>query len=142
MPLIRRALAPWLPCLLILVTCLLISAPPKLWAGTQIVAQTGDDSPDGNGELDLFSAPTINAAGQVVFATQLAGTAGGAVDNGALFRRDTNGVLTKIARGGDAFEGKTFSPHFIVSYPSYISANGTVTSLVFLLGWRIGLRVR
>ena len=97
MPLIRRAIAHRLPCLLILVPCLLISEPPKLWAATQIVAQTGDDSPDGNGELDVFFCPTINAAGQIAFATQLTGTAGGSADNGVLFRRDTNGALTKIA---------------------------------------------
>jgi hypothetical protein len=131
MPLIRRATAHWLPCLLILVTCLFINSPAKLWAATQIVAQTGDDSPDGNGELDLFFAPIINVAGQVAFATQLTGTAGGTADSGAMFRRDTNGVLTKIARSGEAFEGKTLHQYFYIPYPSYLSSNGTVTSLIF-----------
>ena len=142
MPLIRRALAHWLPCLLILVTCLLISEPPKLWAATQIVAQTGDDSPDGNGELDLFFAPTINAAGQVAFATQLAGTAGGSADNGVLFRRDTNGALTKIARSGDTFEGKTLHQYFYLPYPSYIILKWYCYFADVLHGWRIGVRVR
>src|SRR6186713_332702 len=112
MPLIRRATDQGLSCLLILVTCLCINCAPKLWAATQIVAQTGDDSPDGNGELDLFFAPAINATGQVAFATQLTGTAGGTADSGALFRRDTNGVLTKIARSGDTFEGKALHQYF------------------------------
>src|SRR5262245_21769294 len=129
MPLIRCALAHWLPCLLMFVACLSASAPENLWAATQIIAQTGDDSPDGNGELDIFFAPTINAAGQVVFATQLTGTAGGSADNGVLFRRETNGALTKIARSGDAFEGKTLHQYFFFPYPSYLSSNGTVTSL-------------
>jgi hypothetical protein len=112
--------------------CLITIAPMVTWAGTEVVVQTGDDSPDGNGELDLFNAPTINAAGQLAFLSQLSGTAGGTADNTGMFRYDTNGDLARIARSGQTFEGKTilgFFPSF-----GYISANGTVGSLAIFSG--------
>jgi hypothetical protein len=116
----------------LVLACLLAICSPPLWAGTQIVVQTGVGSPDGNGEFDLFNAPTINAAGQIAFLAQLTGTAGGSADNTGMFRRDSNGDLARVVRNGGTFEGKNilgFFPGF-----GYISASGTVSSLAIFSG--------
>jgi hypothetical protein len=117
---------------LFVAACLLALVPALARASTQVVVQTGDDSPDGNGELDLFNAPTINAVGQLAFLSQLSGTAGSSAVNTGLFRYDTNGNLARIARSGQTLESKTilgFFPSF-----GYISANGTVGSLAIFSG--------
>ena len=68
--------------------CLLISMGSAVtWAGIQVVVQTGDASPDGNGTMSLLNAPSINNAGQLAFVTQLSGTSGGTADNIAMVRR-------------------------------------------------------
>jgi hypothetical protein len=57
-----------------------------------ILAVSGDPSPDGDGEMASFTIPSINAAGDVVFHARLAHGVGSAVED-----RDT---IVVFARGG------------------------------------------
>jgi hypothetical protein len=98
-------------------------------AGIEIVASSGDASPDGNGQLSNLIAPSINEAGQLAFVAELAGTAGGTADNLAMFRRDSNG-LTLIARRGGTFSGQPINTFFPTS--TAIDADGTVSGTVVL----------
>ena len=100
------------------------------WAGIQVVVQTGDASPDGNGTMSLLNAPSINNAGQLAFVTQLSGTSGGTADNLAMVRRETNGSFKLIARRGQTFDGKPINTFFPAS--AYIDADGTVGAVLAL----------
>jgi len=121
-----------LPIAIVVAMCVTVMGLTHARAGLQVVIQTGQDSPDGNGDLTLLNAPTINNAGQLAFVSQLSGTAGGSADNVGMYRRETNGDLALIARRGDTFDGKsivTFFPAF-----GYISSNGTVGSVLAFSG--------
>jgi len=111
--------------------CLLISMGSAVtWAAIQVVVQSGDASPDGNGTMSLLNAPSINNAGQLAFVTQLGGTSGGTADNLALVRRETNGGITMIARRGETFDGKPINTFFPAS--AYIDGDGTVGAVLAL----------
>lgn len=111
----------------VLVACLHIT--PQVIAGIEIVVSSGAVSPDGNGQLSLFNAPSINAAGQLAFVADLTNTAGGTADNTAMFRRDPNG-LTLIARRGATFAGKPINTFFPTS--AAIDAAGRVSGATAL----------
>src|SRR5215475_5019286 len=96
-----------LPTALLIVVCAVVICDVCCWADLQVVLQTGAHSPDGNGDFSSFNGPTISSAGQLAFVGQLSGTAGGSTDNLGMFRRDTNGNLTTLARSGGTFDGKT-----------------------------------
>lgn len=119
------------PFSILLITCIasLASLPnPAVAAGIQIIAATGGAVPEGNGTLNLFNAPSLNAAGQAIFVGQLAGTSGGAADNLGLYRQDPGG-LTRIIRSGSSTVGDQNVTGFFTA-PSWIDGTGKVTSLV------------
>ena len=68
-------------------------------AGVTQIARRGELAPDGNGRFEFisFTAPTINSSGQVLFTTDLAGTANGAADNSGLFI-GSGGPVSQVAR--------------------------------------------
>ena len=68
---------------------------------TTVVAETGDDAPDGNGSFTDFSTKVaLNDAGQAAFEGFLTGTNDGSSDNEGIFRGDGT-TLTQIAREGE-----------------------------------------
>lgn len=85
--------------------CFLVYAPVGVAQTLQTVASTGDASPDGNGQFDLFASPAINNEQQVSFLSQLSGTNNGTDDNQAFFRSDQSGLET-ILRKGESFTGR------------------------------------
>ena len=103
---------------------LFAAANERTHAAIEIVAATGDNLPDGNGQLALHYAPTINAAGQIAFVSDLTGTSGGTADDQVVLRRDTSGGLTIIARKGESYAGQPIG----LFYPpvANIDADGTV----------------
>src|SRR5262245_6082283 len=105
-----------------------LTYPSVAPAAIQVVVRTGDDSPDGNGDLQLLNAPSINSAGQLAFVAQLNNTSGGMADNVGLIRRDTNGALTMVARRGNLYDGKSIVTFFPAS--AYMLGDGTVLSVV------------
>jgi len=113
---------------LIFSSCLCLLAPHAL-AEVEIVVSTGATSPDGNGQLSLFNAPSLNNAGQLAFVAELALSSGGTADNVAMFRFDTN-ALTLIARRGAMFADKPIVTFFPTS--AGIDASGTVSGAVVL----------
>ncbi|MEM9530323.1 MAG: choice-of-anchor tandem repeat NxxGxxAF-containing protein [Pseudomonadota bacterium] len=70
-------------------------------ANTQILVQTADPSPDGNGVFgDAFGVPLLNDAGQAAFWARLLATQDpGELDDQGLYLADTDGLAT-LARGG------------------------------------------
>ncbi len=87
-----------------LVVVVLLAANPAS-ADFDIIARTGDNSPDGNGQFDLFATPAINNEQQVSFLSQLTGTDNGLLDNQAFYRNDQSGLET-ILRKGESFTGR------------------------------------
>ncbi len=71
-----------------------------------VVVTSGTASPDGNGALSLLSGPSINAAGDLAFVSQLSGTAGGTADDQAVYRLSSVG-LSVIAREAQIINGKS-----------------------------------
>jgi hypothetical protein len=74
-------------------------------AGWTLVAQRNDPAPGIAGAtFSQFnnSGTSVNAAGQVAFLANLAGTTGGTADDTALFYGTAGGPLTKLAQEGDA----------------------------------------
>jgi hypothetical protein len=90
-------------------------------AGTSVAISSGVSSPDGNGALSLFGAPSINSSGQLAFVSQLSGTSGGTADDLALFRL-SSGTLSHIAREGQVINGKSV----LLLYSPYIDSAGVV----------------
>ncbi len=68
---------------------------------SDLIVQTNDPAPDGNGTFSWFGDPALNDAGQAAFWAWLTGTSGGANDNEGIFR-GTGGPITQIAREGQA----------------------------------------
>lgn len=67
------------------------------------VARDGNPAPGGNGTFGGYTSygePCLNNHSQVAFACLLAGSSGGATDNDALVRGESNGTLTLMAREG------------------------------------------
>jgi hypothetical protein len=95
--------------------------PGISFAGTNVVISAGVPSPDGNGVLSAFNAPSINGSGQLAFVSQLTGTAGGTADNQALYRLDTAG-LTHIAREGQVINSRSVT----LLFSPYLDSSGTV----------------
>ena len=95
--------------------------------GTTIVqiAREGQAVPEGNGTLANLPIrpyrPTLNDLGQTAFLCELAGTSGGSMDNGAIYRGD-GGPLVLIARKGRPVLGGTF---LALSLP-FMNGNGAV----------------
>jgi len=82
-----------------LVFTLLASAAPG-GSAIEILALSGDPAPGGNGQIDFFSAPAINASGDIAVEVSLRDTAGGVADNDVLYLlRD--GVFNELLREGD-----------------------------------------
>jgi hypothetical protein len=115
------------------VVCILIAASLLTYstalAGIDVVVSSGDDSPDGNGQLSIINAPSINSAGQLAFVAELAGTIGGMADHLAMFRRDPTGLVL-IARRGGTFYDMPINTFFPTS--AYIDDAGTVAGVVVL----------
>jgi hypothetical protein len=62
----------------------------------------GDPAPDGNGTFEYIGTNAdLNDAGQVLFMSTLDGTSGGSTDDRGLYRCESDGTLTEIARKGD-----------------------------------------
>jgi hypothetical protein len=116
--------------LLILIALVMSQLETSIFAAIDVVVSTGHDSPDGNGELTLHYAPTINAAGQLAFVSDLVGTTGGTTDNHAVFRRETSGELTLIARRGQTFNGQPINTFFPTN--ANIDSSGTVSPILAL----------
>ena len=75
------------------------------------IAREGAAAPDGNGDFSSFSAPALNASGQVAFAASLTGTSGGTTDDFGIFL--ANGIDTiQVARGGKTLAGDTIANFF------------------------------
>jgi hypothetical protein len=69
--------------------------------GLTQIARAGQGAPDGNGVFDVVSDPVLNNSAQAVFTAILTATSGGSSDNRGLYR-GTGGVLTQLARAGQA----------------------------------------
>jgi hypothetical protein len=67
----------------------------------ETIVYEGMPSPDGNGTFGFMSEPSMNAQGQMVFRSNLVGTAGGTADDRAIFYSGGN-VLSALVREGDA----------------------------------------
>jgi hypothetical protein len=82
-----------------------------------IVTRKGDAIPVGTGTFSTFSTPYTNASGQMVFNAALIGTPGGTSDNSGVFRVNTDGSETQLAREGAAAPGGngTFSSFSIIT---------------------------
>lgn len=94
---------------LLLVSCLLVTGyghgqtvGPDFNVTTELLVQTGQPAPDGNGVFsDTIVFPVLNDAGQVlVWANLLATTDPGPLDDWGFFVADGNGV-DKVLRGGE-----------------------------------------
>ena len=81
------------------------AAIPESDAGNEIVLQTGDPSPDGNGVIAaILTNPMINDSGEAVVLTLMTDTDAGDADDLALLRGNAEG-WTVIAREGDPAPG-------------------------------------
>ncbi|MEX2092500.1 MAG: choice-of-anchor tandem repeat NxxGxxAF-containing protein, partial [Pirellulales bacterium] len=89
------------------------------------VAQSGQPSPDGNGNLVLLTVPALSDAGQVAFLSQLSGTNNELDDNIALYRGTAAG-LTVVARKGVTQVDTNPFAGFVNNNPA-INAAGTVS---------------
>ena len=67
---------------------------------TNVVAITGDPTPDGNSTFLSFNNPALNNAGQAAFRGFLTDTPSGLSDEG-IFRGNGTSSLVQIARAGD-----------------------------------------
>jgi hypothetical protein len=111
--------------------CLAIAAAGVLTgasarAGTfDVIAETGDASPDGNGELVTFTAPALNNAGQVAFLSFLDSTNEPFVDDEALFRGTTSGLSVIARKGVTQLDGSPISA--FVNLSPAINAAGVVS---------------
>ena len=88
-----------------------------LYNGSELInlVRTGTPVPEGDGELDGFSEPSMNDAGPVAFASRLRNTSGGADDDEGLYLYDGSSVIN-LVRGeatvpnGNGDFGLIFSP--------------------------------
>jgi hypothetical protein len=95
-------------------------------AGTfDVVALSGDASPDGNGNLFTLTTPALNDAGQVAFLSFLTSTSQPEIDDEALYRGTTSGLTLIARKGATQLDGQPIST-FDGSSPS-INAAGTVS---------------
>lgn len=76
------------------------------WAQSrdEILIQTGQAAPDGNGTISFLGSHVLSDAGQVTFRAGLNGTAGGSSDDSGVFR-STDNLLIQIAREGQSAPG-------------------------------------
>lgn len=71
-----------------------------------VIAVSGDPTPDGNGTFDgTFSPPILNDNGTVAFEAGVTGTTGGANDGEWIIVGDTNVLSTVVAEGQPALDG-------------------------------------
>lgn len=87
-----------------------------------IIAQSGQTIPGGNGTYSTFQTALLNDSGQVAFFSNLAGTPGGTLDNQGVYL-GTGGTATQIARTGQIAPG----------------GNGTFSGFTTLFGTRFSL---
>ncbi len=82
--------------------------------GLHRVVIEGQAEPGGNGAFgnapavafgQVFTDPTLNNRGDLAFAAQLTGTSGGSLDDDGVFRRNADGSLDTLVRGGDFAPG-------------------------------------
>ena len=64
------------------------------------IARTGDPVPGGNGQFAIFGVSAMNSAGQMAIEARLMNTAGGTVDDAAVYRYDGT-AFHQIARESD-----------------------------------------
>ena len=107
--------------LVLVISVWAVSFEAMSFAATDIVISTGVASPDGNGVLSIFNAPSINSAGQLAFVSYLTGTSGGTADDQALYRLDT-GSLAHIARKGQIINSRSVTLFF----SPYLDSAGTI----------------
>lgn len=93
-------------CLALLACALSLAASNQACAGLEAFLLNGP-APDGNGVFSSTRAPALNDVGQLSFMASLSGTAGGSTssDRHGLFRREADGTITQIARGGEPGPG-------------------------------------
>jgi hypothetical protein len=93
-------------CLVLLAFTLSLATPNQARAGLAAFLLNGS-APDGNGVFSSARAPVLNDVGQLSFMAGLSATAGGntSSDRQGLFRREADGMLTQVARGGQAGPG-------------------------------------
>jgi len=86
---------------------------------TEIIAQSGQTAPDGNGTFSSFIGGAINNSGQVAFQGNLAGTSGGSSDDVGIFRGGGDSLTQIVRAGQSAPDGNgTFSSVFSSFSPS------------------------
>ena len=112
-------------CTVATVACGLPISPTTLAATFDVIAATGDASPDGNGNLFTFTAPALNNAGQVAFLSFMDPTNEPFVDDTALFRGSTSGLSLVARKGITLLDGSPVS-EFVNTSPA-INAAGTVS---------------
>lgn len=78
----------------------------------QVIVQSGQVPPEGNGVLDVFHAASISDVGEVAFTGSLSGTSGGLDDDDGIYRHTANGLSTVAREGAASPNGGTlfFSP--------------------------------
>lgn len=93
-------------CTAALACALVIAVNNPVHAGIEAFL-VGWPAPDGNGVITSARAPVLNDAGQLAFIAGLSNTAGGstASDRQGLFRREADGTIVQVARGGQAGPG-------------------------------------
>lgn len=85
-----------------------IAAPQISWAigVTQIIVQTGDAVPDGDGQFqDFYSRTVLNNRGEVAFLADLTGTSRAEEDDSGIYLASLQGGVSQIVREGGALPG-------------------------------------
>lgn len=95
-------------------------------APIKTVVRAGQPAPDGNGNFELFGRNSPNGRGQIAFGTIFVNTAGGADDDVAIVRGDSDGTLKIIARRGQMVPGSS-SARFLFSRVKRTSPQGVVS---------------
>ncbi|HEX2473525.1 MAG TPA: choice-of-anchor tandem repeat NxxGxxAF-containing protein [Lacipirellulaceae bacterium] len=102
----RRANIPWLAAAAI---CLVHAAVDVAASQIDVVAISGDSSPDGNGAILIAHPPALNDAGQVAFVAGLSGTQGGTADDVVFLRSGGPGLSVIARKGVSTIDGTTIT---------------------------------
>jgi hypothetical protein len=75
----------------------------------EVVAISGDGSPDGNGAISVVAAPALNDAGRVAFVAGLSGTQGGTADDIVVLRSGGPDLGLIARKGVSTLDGTTIT---------------------------------
>ncbi len=91
---------------IVLLSVTMISSGNELFAQGrhEVILQSGDVSPDGNGVFSDFYGFQFNNSGQIMFNGQMTATAGGSTDEIGIYRYGS-GSITQIVRQGQTVPG-------------------------------------